>query len=626
MMKKFGLKSQFFIDHNNRKAFFRGVNLGGSNKIPVVPDGATYKKDGFFNHLNVSFIGRPFPLSQADEHFERLKKWGFNFLRLLTTWEAIEHCGPGIYDHEYLDYLEEIVKKAGEYGFTIFIDPHQDVWSRFTGGDGAPGWTLELAGFDIKKINPSGAAIVHNVHGDPFPRMIWSTNYQKLAAATMFTLFFGGKNFAPNFHIAGVQIQDYLQDHYINSILKVVERLKKYEHVIGYDSLNEPSNGWIGHPDLRENHGQLKLGKMPTPWQSILLGDGREQEVEIWKIRLLGLKLTDWKTVNQKGIRAWQTGTDCLWKQHGVWTTDDKNNPVMINPYYFSEVNGEAVDFSTNYLKPFINRFSTAVRKIDEDAAIFIEGVPEFPLPEWTDGDVQGIVNATHWYDGVTLLTKNFNPNFTMDTDRMKLALGKKNVRKVFYQQLKRIKNDSSKKLGDVPTVIGEFGIPLDLNNKRAYKSGDFSSQSEALDLYYQIIEELFLDSTIWNYTADNTNERGDLWNDEDLSIFSRDQQLNPENIYSGGRGLNAIIRPYLRFITGIPIRQSFDFRRKEFTLLFEDEQDGELIVFVPDYQYPRGFRVDFENGKWVIDVSEQEILLEYFGASGNQILRILPK
>jgi hypothetical protein len=625
-MKKIGLKSQYFIDRSNQKAFFRGVNLGGSSKVPIHPDGATYKKEGFFDHLNVSFVGRPFPLAEADEHFNRLKKWGFNFLRLLTTWEAIEHCGPGIYDEEYLDYFEEIVKKAGEYDFTIFIDPHQDVWSRFTGGDGAPGWTLELAGFDIKNIHPSGAAIVHNVHGHPFPRMIWPTNNQKLAAATMFTLFFGGRDFAPNFRIAGVQIQDYLQKHYINSILKIVERLNKYDHVIGYDSLNEPSSGWIGHPDLRENHGQLKLGEMPTPWQSILLGDGRQQEVEIWKIRMLGLRLTDWKMINQKEVRAWQKGTECLWKQYGIWTTDDKNNPVLINPYYFSEVNGEKVDFSKNYLKPFINRFSTAVREIDKDACIFIEGVPDLNLPDWTDQDAQMIVNATHWYDGVTLLTKNFNSNYTMDTDKMKLVFGKKNVRKVFYQQLKNIKNDSDEKLGGIPTVIGEFGIPFDLNKKRSYKSGDFSSQAQALDLYYQIIEELFLDSTIWNYTSDNSNEHGDLWNDEDLSIFSRDQQVDPDNIYSGGRGLNAIVRPYLRLISGEPRRQSFDYRRKEYTLLFEDQNEGELVVFVPEYQYPRGFRVEIESGKWDLNIEEQEIRVEYRGASINQLLRILPK
>ena len=85
------------------------------------------------------------------------------------------------------------------------------------------------------------------------------------------------------------------------------------------------------------------------------------------------------------------------------------------------------------------------------------------------------------------------------------------------------------------------------------------------------------------------------MWNDEDLSIFSRDQQVNPDNIYSGGRGLNAIVRPYLRIISGDPKRQSFDYRRKEYTLLFEDHNDGELVVFVPEFQYPRGFRVEFE-------------------------------
>ncbi len=55
----------------------------------------------------------------------------FDFLRLLITWEAIEHAGPGKYDTAYLDYLEAIVAKAGEHGLALFIDPHQDVWSRF---------------------------------------------------------------------------------------------------------------------------------------------------------------------------------------------------------------------------------------------------------------------------------------------------------------------------------------------------------------------------------------------------------------------------------------------------------------------------------------------------------------
>lgn len=624
-MKNIKTQSQYFVDHNNKKVFFRGVNLGGSSKVPTIPNGATYIRENFFDHLNISFIGRPFPIEEADEHFSRLRKWGFNFLRLITTWEAIEHCGPGIYDLEYLDYFEQIVKKAGDYDFTIFVDPHQDVWSRFTGGDGAPGWTLELAGFDIKNLHPSGAAIVHNVHGDPFPKMIWPTNSHKLAAATMFTLFFGGNDFAPNFKIAGVPIQDYLQDHFINSILQLVKRLKNYDHVIGYDSLNEPSNGWIGYSDLRENFGQLKLGEMPTPWQSILLGNGHPQEVEIWKIWALGLRLSDWKMINQKQIRAWQKGVECIWKQHGVWTTDDKDKPVLINPFYFSEVNGTKIDFGQDYLKPFINKFTDSVQKIDPDAIIFIEGVPESHLPIWSQTDASPIVNATHWYDGVTLITKNFNPNFTMDTDSMKLVLGKKKVHEVFLNQLKKLKTDSKEKLGDVPTVLGEFGVPFDLNKGKSFKTGDFSLQAEALDFYYQIIEKLFLDSTIWNYTSNNTNQRGDLWNDEDLSIFSGDQQVNPLNINSGGRALSAIVRPYLRAIDGDPVSQSFDYKRKEFSLIFKGNTDGELLIFTPEFQYPRGFRVEFSNGIWETVTEKQELLVKYSASSENHVLRILP-
>ena len=200
----------YFKDESGRVILLRGVNLGGSSKVPLTPDGATWNLDKFYDHREVSFVGRPFPLIEADEHFNRLKQWGFNFLRFLVTWEAIEHAGPGIYDEEYLDYLHAIVSKAAEYGIDMFIDPHQDVWSRFTGGDGAPGWTLEAAGFDISKLHSTGATFTHQECGDPYPRMLWPTNNNKLAAATMFTLFFAGNDFAPELKVEGIPIQEFL--------------------------------------------------------------------------------------------------------------------------------------------------------------------------------------------------------------------------------------------------------------------------------------------------------------------------------------------------------------------------------------------------------------------------------
>src|SRR5512137_2930250 len=102
----------WFKDEHGRTLILRGVNLGGSSKVPYCPDGATYIRQGFYDHRNVSFVGRPFPLEEADEHFTRLRQWGLTFLRFLVTWEAIEHAGPGVYDEAYLDYLVQIVDKA----------------------------------------------------------------------------------------------------------------------------------------------------------------------------------------------------------------------------------------------------------------------------------------------------------------------------------------------------------------------------------------------------------------------------------------------------------------------------------------------------------------------------------
>ena len=113
----------YFKDESGRVILLRGVNLGGSSKVPLTPDGATWNLDKFYDHREVSFVGRPFPLIEADEHFSRLKQWGFNFLRFLVTWEAIEHAGPGIYDEEYLDYLHAIVSKAAEHGIRYVHRP-----------------------------------------------------------------------------------------------------------------------------------------------------------------------------------------------------------------------------------------------------------------------------------------------------------------------------------------------------------------------------------------------------------------------------------------------------------------------------------------------------------------------
>jgi len=218
-------KGSNFRDQQGRHVILRGVNLSGSSKFPI--GNGTHVTDNFYQTDSISFVGRPFALADADDHFSRLRAWGFTFVRLLVTWEAVEHKGPREYDEEYLDYLLAIVRKARTHGISCLVDPHQDVWSRWTGGDGAPAWTLDCVGFDISSLHASGAAFTHqgylaeNGTSAILPRMTWPSNHHKLAAGTMFTLFFAGNDFAPDLKIGGVNIQDFLQGHYIAAMARV---------------------------------------------------------------------------------------------------------------------------------------------------------------------------------------------------------------------------------------------------------------------------------------------------------------------------------------------------------------------------------------------------------------------
>ena len=75
----------------------RGVNLGGDAKNPTIPHLPSHIRKGLFDADDVSFVGAPFPLEEADEHLGRIKGYGFNVVRFLFSWEALEHAGPYIF-------------------------------------------------------------------------------------------------------------------------------------------------------------------------------------------------------------------------------------------------------------------------------------------------------------------------------------------------------------------------------------------------------------------------------------------------------------------------------------------------------------------------------------------------
>ena len=64
----------------------------------------------------------------------------------------------GIYDASYLSYLRVVLSLLPQFGLTVFVTLHQDIWLHYASGSGAPVWTLAHVGFDLHALKVSSAA------------------------------------------------------------------------------------------------------------------------------------------------------------------------------------------------------------------------------------------------------------------------------------------------------------------------------------------------------------------------------------------------------------------------------------------------------------------------------------
>ena len=251
---------------------------------------------------------------------------------------------------------------------------------------------------------------------------------------------------------------------------------------------------------------------------------------------------------------------------------DEYGNPVLKKPDYFASVDGKEVNFVQDYLTPFLKKMINTVHTVNDKWIVFIESEVQQLPPNWNEIDLGNIAFAPHWYDGVLLFMKRYFTFIGYDILQQRVILGQQKVIDSFRAQLGQMKALSKERLGNIPVLIGEIGIPYDMHEKKAFMSNDFSAQVKSMDRCMRALEDNLLSFTLWNYTAGNTNARGDCWNDEDLSIFSEDQRQDPDDINSGGRALEAVIRPSPIAVTGIPIKCQFNLKTKEFVFEFEGD------------------------------------------------------
>ena len=198
------LPAELIFDEQNRALILHGINVHNASK---------YQPD------------RLPTITEADVA-RMAGDWGFNVVRFLIFWDAIEPSA-GEYDDAYLAAVAERVAWFEAEGIYVILDMHQDVYSEAFCCDGAPLWAVRD-------------------DGEPFNQQAtWSLNYNQPAVKRAFDNFWAGD--------AGDHAD--LQEHYVAAWRHVAETFAGTPNVIGYDLINEPfpGSGWtvvdIEYPD-----------------------------------------------------------------------------------------------------------------------------------------------------------------------------------------------------------------------------------------------------------------------------------------------------------------------------------------------------------------------------------------
>lgn len=698
-----------FTDSHGRTLSLRGLNVSGASKLPTSPNGLSHLSEGFYEHRGraVTFVGRPFPLEDAPLHFRRLREWGLPLIRLLVTWESLGHAGPdpaADLDLEYVEYLRQLVEMMPEYGIRCFVCAHQDVWSRFSGGSGAPGWTFEAAGLDIEAFTDTGAAYVHNQdekmragrpvnEREPSGPFVWPSGYQKLAASTMATLFWAGDALAPKLKCRrrqhdgkkgqeDVSIQTFLQDAYIEAFGKLADELSELEGCIGFEPMNEPHRGLVELHNIHywNYNTDLHIGHYPSFAQALALGSGYAQEIDYYvKSWPFPTRKTHRSLLDPGGRSAWLPagGADkqypyaggmgqCVWRAHGVWEWDEQKKAARILDENYFNVDhrpgreGQSLEWYRDCYAPFLRRFLERTARKNPSSLSFFEPIPNEFLPPWPEKEgtrvgkqryavdtvmpagqqPQHAVYAPHFYDLNVLFSKHHSW-MSVNVQGLSrgmfvlaaLYLGASGLRRNYRKQLRNIVRYGQRSLGGhVPTIIGEVGIPFDVNGGAAFRTGRYDKQRELMNALIAGMEDNHVAFTLWNYNPDNKVEYGDGWNMEDFSVINgdelgaeelahldyRNKHHEHDELFRGGRVLDVIIRPYAVKVAGIPVRSDWDHR----TLKYEFEWDASSAeaksslteIFIPGYHYAKHKLIVTTGGgvTWTYDTSLQTLFVRH--------------
>ncbi len=195
----------------------------------VILRGVNYNVLGDYWHANPSI---PATAQHHEEQFRIMASYGFNCIRLLFSWSALEP-ERGQHNQAYIQNLARVIEDAKKYGIYVMLDLHQDAYSKYIfstpedncernqkGWDGAPLWATYTDGQSVCSNDGSREGVP--------------------------AVYYAWQNLWDN--------RDGIQDNLIASWKVLIAALGHHENVIGYDLINEPS---LGYSSLQDQQKKL---------------------------------------------------------------------------------------------------------------------------------------------------------------------------------------------------------------------------------------------------------------------------------------------------------------------------------------------------------------------------------
>jgi len=534
---EFTKEDNWFKDKYGRYIIFRRINVAQRTKLPpYLPLLRLGVKTASSEDLQEEIRERQKDLSH-------LKDLGFNVVRLLVTWKAIEpslNQEPKLLPdgERYLQLVKQIIDHFYyKLGIYIIIDFHQDIAHEDFGGDGFPDWT-------IKKDIYYFLYKIYSYFLEPEQvKKLWFLRYftNKLVKRTL-------EDFWENRLIINRK-RIPVRTHFEKSVLQTVTFFchsnndRRHPGILGYELFNEPYQiNFITNKEFETKHlSRLYsniIGKMRiidsksfifieprVDWNLFPVVDIENSFSWQNKIRLkLKIKnlsslidISKFKSKLEIKIKTYLSENECLLnllRDRGVFSFHYYDPKIM-----FLALTGKAfVDMKSKHL-------------------------------EWTElfNEMNRVTVSTGCIPFITEFGANYDWKIKLDQES---------------EEIYKLDQESE----EIYNKFNKF--------PRAY-----------IDLQYRQIERLLLNSTYWVYDLYNTDKGNDNWNMENFSILGPKRKPRYEKIIARPYPIRSSAKPELLF---------FDLKSKLCTVMLNGKTvDEPTLIFVPSkIQYNSKFQV----------------------------------